>query len=115
MRKTTQKENAKELLRLIKKNPELPILPFVATECVYGPEYRYWGASWGRVAVDEYCSFDGKIYLKAEDYDEIIDNWIDENHEFYSGKTHEELKAIAPAYINEYEWTKAIVVFIERA
>ena len=42
-----------ELLKLMKDNPDLPIVPMVNFEVV-GDEFSYWMGSWGRSEVGEY-------------------------------------------------------------
>lgn len=40
--------NAKELIRLIQENPDLPIIPMVNEEVVADDSYTYWMGEWGR-------------------------------------------------------------------
>lgn len=47
-------EKITELLRLIKENPDLPILPMVDGEICAGDDYGYWSGSWGTARVDEF-------------------------------------------------------------
>ena len=49
-----QKERLEELFRLIKENPDLPILPMVDSEIVAACGYATWTGSWGRADVVEY-------------------------------------------------------------
>lgn len=43
-----------ELLRLIKENPDLPILPMVEGDVCGSDEYAYWMGCFGNSFVDEY-------------------------------------------------------------
>ena len=49
-----QKERLEELFRLIKENPDLPILPMVDSEIVADDGYAQWTGSWGRAHIEEY-------------------------------------------------------------
>ena len=108
-----QKENVNILLQLIKENPDLPILPFVATECVFDDKFSYWMAEWCKAEVGEYWVSDERIYF-SDDYDELVEKWIDNNHENYPNLSDEELEKLAEEKVSSYEWVKAIVVFINQ-
>ena len=108
-----QKENVNVLLQLIKENPELPIVPMVATECVFDDSHGYWMAEWSKAKIDKYCVNDDRIYSYNEEFDELVDDWIDENFESYERLTDDELRALAENKINNYDWEEAIIVYIE--
>lgn len=49
-----QQENIKDLINLVKENPDLEILPMVNTECVQSDDFGAWAADWGPASIDEY-------------------------------------------------------------
>ena len=49
----TLDKNTKELLELIKENPDLPILPMVNYK-VCGGDFAYWTGCFSRPMVDEF-------------------------------------------------------------
>lgn len=106
-----QIENGNELLQLIKDNPNLPILPFVATECCFDDSYNYWMAEWGKSRVSKYYVSNEMVY-SYEDYETLVEKWIDDNYEDYPDLSDEELQKKAEEIVNSYEWIDAILVWI---
>ncbi|MFA7157645.1 MAG: hypothetical protein WC123_08185 [Bacilli bacterium] len=106
-----QKENVSVLLKLIKENPELPILPMVATECVCDDSYCYWMAEWSRAEVTKYWCSDERIY-QYDDFDDLVETWIDNNYEEHPSLNDEELEVLAERIVNSYDWVDAIIVYI---
>lgn len=107
-----QQENIKHLLELVKENPDLEIIPMVDTECVCSDDFGSWMATWGNAKVDRiYCS-DERVYIESEDYDELVEDWIDNNYEDYPNFSDDELQKLAEEKVNGYEWEKVIVVRI---
>ena len=108
MNKATQ-----ELIKLIKENPDLPIIPMVNYEVV-GDGYAYWAAEFSSPQVDEYIIDswygDGCIRFKSNgDEDTIIEGiaeikYGDCTKEENWEKADQELKSM---------WKKAIIVYIE--
>lgn len=105
-------ENIKELIRLAKENPELPIVAMVDGEICGGDDYFRWMGEIGRCYIDEYVIDeyygDGCIKFKSyDDEDTIIEgiaeykyNGTDEDYE----RAKKELETM---------WTKAIIVNID--
>lgn len=106
-----QQNNINQLLKLIKENPELKIVPMVDSE-IRGDDYAYYMGEWGTAEIDEYHCADERIYFKKHDFEELIDKWIDDNYERYPKSPDELLEERAMAEIDTLEWTKAIVVHI---
>lgn len=104
-------DKIKDLLKLIEENPELEILPMVATECVASDDFSYWAAEWGRAEVDEYYTSDERIYFKSDDYEELIDEYFD-NLDANIKTDEGEYDEIAKEYVDNLKWIKAIVVHI---
>ena len=107
-----QQKEVNNLLKLIKENPELEILPMVDTECVFSDDYSYWMAEWGEARIDEYWCSDERAYFKNYEFDSLVEDWIDNNYEDYPELSDNELEKIAEEKINGYKWVKAIIVYI---
>ena len=129
--KNKQKNEA--FLKLVKKNPTLPIVPMVDNEIV-GEDYGYWLGAFGRAEVGEYACWDDRYFTDREEFkehyydrndDELCERFnyepcmtlpiskgrytqkqVEEN-EANEKKLEEYLEKIA----NEY-FTKAILVYI---
>lgn len=106
-----QQENIKNLLQIIKENPDLKIIPMVDSEIVCDDNHNYWMGSWGNAEVDEYYISDGRIYLKSYDEEDLINDVacdeIDENeNDVEAMKKAEEI-------VKGYDWRKAIIVYIQ--
>lgn len=110
----TQKENVNHLLQLIKDNPDLEILPMVSTDIIASDDFNSWMGQWGSAEIDEYYCSDERIYFKSEDFDELVDEFMDNNYlELeYKNLTDEEFEKVANDAVDKYEWVKAIVVHI---
>ena len=108
-----QKENFDVLLNLIKENPALPIIPMVATECVFDDSHGYWMAEWSKAIVTKYWCSDERIHEYDEDFESLVENWIDNNYEKYKDLSDAELEILAEKIVNNHEWVDAIVVYIE--
>ena len=101
-------KSLRELLALMEENPDLPVIPQVDTGVVFDDVYDWVLADWGRVWIDEYVSHDERVYLRSEDEEELIEDWmyeIDPDGE----ETDEELEEIVRKRI---KWKKAIFVKI---
>ena len=108
-----QQENIKNLLQLIQENSELEIKPMVDSEIVADDCHSYWCGDWGKAKLDEYWVSDDRIYLKDNDFEDLVQEFIDVNYEDYPNLSDEELDKIAEEKVNSYEWKKAIIVYIE--
>lgn len=103
-----QQENTRELVELISKNPELPILPMVSYEVVAGDEFAYWGGSWGEARIDSYFVNDERVVYKSEDEPEtVVEKTV--GYERFNEMTDEEVKEAW----EKLPWIKAIIVKIE--
>lgn len=106
------KENLNKLLELIKENPDLPVIPMVASTGIIGDEFiLYWDASFGQARIDEYViSREGEefLYFKSFCDDDDLAHIILE-YEGIEDLTREELNAKK----DKIPWKKAIFVNIE--
>ena len=60
-----------ELLKLMKDNPDLPIVPMVNFEVV-GDEFSYWMGSWGRSEVGEYYIGEERVHFRGDEDEECV-------------------------------------------
>lgn len=106
-----------DFLRLVKENPDLPIVPMVDSEIVAEDGYNYWLGSFGRASVNSYVCIDyygdSRFYTKdeqdaVEEYlaDKIIDEWEGEE------LSDEEVDKMAHEQAESLPWVKAIIVWI---
>ena len=108
-----QQSNIKELLVLIKENPNLEIVPMVDDEVFGGDGFTSWMGSWGRGEIDEVYHQDERIYFRSADEDEIeeeIFNQMEMGNPAWSDTCVEELTKQKE---KEIEWEKVIVVRID--
>lgn len=104
-----------ELLKLMKENPDLHILPMVGSEVVSDDSYSYWIGSWGRCELTEYYIGREYVHFKDEDVEDVLRDMVGckygetkDGKDIWdlSEKEQDELFASLP-------WAKAIVVYIE--
>lgn len=105
-----EKKNRDELFRLMKENPDLPVIPMVDGE-ICSDDYAYYLGVWGSVSVDEYliCKRYGYVALKSDDdvFDVLEKYLTDEEFE----KLPESEEDCREFYDN-LPWIKAIIVYI---
>ena len=106
-------ENAKKLLKLVKENPDLPIIPFVSTDVVAGDDFSTWMASFGDCEVGGYVVTDERVFT---DKDEYIDKIIEDNcyggfEPNWEGLSDDECYEKAKAIADEH-FKAAIIVHI---
>ena len=66
-----QKQKNEAFLKLVKKNPTLPIVPMVDYEIV-GEDWSRWLGAFGSAYVGEYACYDDRYFEDREDYDKIF-------------------------------------------
>lgn len=104
-------KNIQELLKLIKENPTLPIIPMVKYDVV-GEDYGSWMGKWGQAHIGRYLlPLDSERPIIFEnDYTvgEVIERWFsDEELENLSDNEAEWQKIY-----DNLPWTKVIIVRI---
>lgn len=110
-----QEQNVKELMKLIKENPELPIAPMVDSEVVSGDEHSWWISKWGSATIEEIYNSGDCIHLRSVDEDILIEDVYDnlEWEGMYKDELNEEqLYKMAEKIVNSYNWKKVIAVRI---
>lgn len=112
-----QKENIQSLLNLIKKYPELRIVPMVDSEIVADDGYSSWLGSFGKAEIDHIWNSGERIYFKSDDKEKLVENEI-ENIESEAQILHERhpfwrpIEERAVERVESYGWEKVIVVWI---
>ena len=106
-----ERQNREELLKLIRDNPDLPIVPMVDAEIV-GDDYGRYLGSWGCAYVDEYLiDLDGRVYFKSDDdVFDMLEQYMSEEEFEALPESVEECRP----YYDKLPWTKAIVVDISQ-
>lgn len=107
-----QKENVENLFKLIQENPNLEILPMVATDCVCDVSFGYWTAEWGNAKVTKYWINDDRIH-EYDELEDLVDEWVDNNYEDYKDLSDDELFNLAEERIKSQDWKPAIIVYIK--
>lgn len=106
--KNTQKERIEELFKLIKENPELPILPMVDSEIVADDCYTRWISSWGSAEIAEYIIGNERVYFKDDDDPETVLNDCIGGIDYW-----EQPDDVVERKYNNLPWVKVIVVNID--
>lgn len=109
-----QQENIQTLIKLASKNPELKIVPMVETEVCSSDDYNYWTGNWGNAELDECYCFNGRIYFKSSDEEDLVDQYAYDlgDNPKYKEMQDEEFYKIVEEKVNNLPWEKVIVVYI---
>lgn len=105
-----ERENREELFRLIKENPELPIVPMVDADIV-GDDCGYWLGVWGRAEVDEYFISERaeRVFYKSDgDVFDVLERHLSDEEFEALPESEEECRP----YYDKLPWIKAIIVYI---
>ncbi len=106
-----EKQSHKELMRLIKENPELPVLPFVDAN-VIGDDSGYWLGRWSSVCVDEYLISPYKdtpvLFKSDDDVFDTLERYLSYEELEKLPDSEEECRKI----YESLPWKKAIIVYI---
>lgn len=105
-----ERENREELFRLIKENPELPIVPMVDADIV-GDDSGYWLGAWGRAEVDEYFISERaeRVFYKSDgDVFDVLERHLSDEEFEALPESEEECRP----YYDKLPWIKAIIVYI---
>lgn len=106
--KKTQKERLDELFKLIKENPDLPIIPMVDSEIVADDVCARWIGSCGSAEITEYIIGDERVYFKDDDDPETVLNDCIGGVDYW-----EQPEDVVEREYNNLAWVKAIVVNID--
>lgn len=107
--------DTEKLLKLIKENPDLPVVPMVNEEVVADDCSSYWLGRWGYSEVTEYYIGKERIHFKTDDEEEALADMPGCN--YYQTPDGREILDLSDEewtkLYNSLEWVKAIVVYIE--
>ena len=106
-----QQENIKELLNLIQENPNLRIVPLVASEIVADDSHCWWCGSWGNAEIDEIYVSDERAYLKSLDFEDLVEEYIDLYDEGHP-TNEEHIEKWAEDKVANLAWERVIIVNI---
>lgn len=110
MKKTIeiQKKRIEELLKLIKENPDLPIVAMVDSEIVRGEHYARWLGVWGCARIDKYYLGENMIYFydEAEKEEVLIETMGYDN--YMASNEDNDIK-----FYKALPWIEAIIVNID--
>ena len=105
-----EKQNREELFRLMRENPDLPVVPMVDGE-ICGDDSGYWCGTWGHASVDEYLMCEKYDYMAFKSWDDVFDTL----EKYLTDEEFEKLpesESECRAHYDALPWTKAIIVYI---
>ena len=107
---------SEKFLRLVKENPDLPIIPMVDSAVVADDDYDTWLGSFGDCRIDSYVSFkyygEEKFFTRYGDED-ILKEYFEEQIADELGVDDECIEKLAREKIEKLPWVKAIIVDID--
>ena len=106
-----ERESRDYLFKLMRENPELPVIPFVDGEIVAGDDFGTWMGSWGVSCTDEYLipPDDRPMIFKSDD--DVFDTLEQCLPEAEFEALPENESECRPFY-DALPWVKAIIVNI---
>lgn len=104
--------NVENLIKLIKENPDLEIVPMVDTEVVGDCDHAWWVAKFGKASIKEIwaCDQRERVFIREEDEDELVDEEYDLLYD--ADISDEEAFELAEKKVAAYDWKKVIAVNI---
>ena len=106
--------NSEKFLRLVKQNPDLPIVPMVEEDVVADNCSSWWRGYWGTCEINEYYVGRERVHFKDDDEENVLNDMVGCKYsETKDGRdiydlSDEEWKEL----FNSLDWVKAIVVYI---
>lgn len=107
-----------KFLKLVKENPEIPIVPMVNSEVVADADYGLWLGSFGDCRIDSYVSL--KYYVEERFFtrygdEDILKEYFEEQiaDELGADDIYECIEKLAREKIEKLPWVKAIIVDID--
>ena len=106
--------NKPEIIKLIEENPDLPIVPMVASEIVADDSYYWWMGKWGRCEVTEYYLGREAVHFKSDDEEDVLKDMV--GCEYYCDPQGRDITELSDeewdTLYQSIPWTKCIVVYI---
>ena len=69
-----ERKNLEELFKLMRENPDLPVVPMVDGE-IPGDDCGYWMGAWGTAKLDEYLVASDRVIIKSYHNAPYHDRW----------------------------------------
>lgn len=112
-----ERKNLDNLLKLIEKNPDLPVVPMVRTEVVGHEDFGFWMGNLGESRIDEYLIprfEDTPIIFKSADPDKIdvLENILPIS-EVHAMRRRSDCDSVCQDAYERLPWKKAIIVSID--
>ncbi len=111
-----QRENLKELFKLIKEHPDLPIVPMVDADIV-ADDSGYWLGGWGSASIDKYLPHEyGMIFYEQgrPDVVDIFEKFFDyEKCGISEEMPDSEALPIMREKVDSLNWIEAIIINID--
>jgi hypothetical protein len=110
-----QHERIENLLKLIKENPDLKIVPMVDLDVCSSDDYQQWMGRWGEANIDYYWCDDERIYFKENDFEDLVEEILDSDNNYdgdFEKLSANEKEKMAKKLVEEYEWIKCITINI---
>lgn len=104
-----QNENVQTLIKLIKENPELRIVPIVDSKIVASDGFSTWLGSFGEAEIDYVWDSGERVYFNSHDEEELIQDELDDIDPEIDDSIAE---AAAVQRVSNFAWEKVIVVWI---
>ena len=110
-----QQENVNTLIKLMKENPTLEVMPMVDSEVVASDDYSWWLGKFGKAELDECWQSDERIYFRSWDEEELIEEAMEDIslNPKLENLSDEELTKMAEERVNKLDWEKVILVKID--
>ena len=110
-----EKKNREELFRLMKKHPDLPVMPLVDSDVVLDGDYRYWFGSWGSCHIGEIYYGQEYIHIRGDEDEEYVLSDM-KGCSYYEAPDGRELKDLTEeewdGLYKSLPWKKCILVNI---
>ena len=104
-----ERENREELFKLMRENPDLPVMPMVDGE-IPGDDCGYWLGAWGTAQLDEYLVASDRVIFKSDDdVFDTLERFLSDDEFYRLPDVESECRKIYDAL----PWEKAIIVYIE--
>ena len=109
-------QNIEKLLKLIKENPELPIVPMASND-ICSDDSGYWEGEWGNVRIDEFlhCPRGYIAFRSDDDIFDVLERYLHDD-EYERLPEEDEYEGWEEKYrevYNSLPWKKAIIVDVE--
>ncbi len=106
-----KKQNIEELFKLLRENPDLPIVPMVNGE-IPESDSGYWVGAWGGSHIDEYILCKNREWMALKSDDDVfgvLERYLSDEELEKLPETESECRP----YYDALPWTKAIIVYID--